>query len=372
MSQQISLTTFATLVLSACCTTLSQGATPLDTPQVSAPVAVTNMQTADLPDLRTTISAVGSNVSPSALATAVSDVIAAPTLAGKTMDTRPVTAPLPPVKPTAKTKPLKKTTKAAPPHSVAPSKPVINKHEATIPAFNRPYVAFGQAHTPLQSNANFSQQGEATWYSKSHQGQPTINGEIYDVYGMTAAHPTLPIPSYARVTNLSNRKSVIVRINDRGPFTATRKIIELSYAAANKIGMVGSDNRQVEIVSIASETRTPIKNKAPIFFNFPAERTAVKSPVKPTLKANTKPTPEPRKTGIYVQLGAFKTATSAQAFMQKMHNTLGNTPYPLTTTLQDKLHRVRMGSYPDLASAQRAVLELNNTLGFKPLVKQIN
>lgn len=371
MSQQISLTTFATLVLSACCTTLSQGATPLDTPQTSAPAVVSSMQTTDQPDLRTAISAVGVSVSPNASPTTVSDVITAPTLVSKTVDTRL----LPTIKPPAKTKPLKKITKTPPPRPVSPSKPVINKHEAAIPAFNRPYVAFGQTHTPLQSNANFSQQGEATWYSKSHQGQPTINGEIYDVYGMTAAHPTLPIPSYARVTNLSNRKSVIVRINDRGPFTAAHKIIELSYAAANKIGMVGSENRQVEIVSIASETRTPIKNKAPIFFNFPAKRTEVKSLASPTLKTNAKPIkplPALRKTGIYVQLGAFKTAASAQAFMQKMHSTLGNTPYPLTTTLQDKLHRVHMGSYPDLDSAQRAVVELNNALGFKPLVKQIN
>jgi len=95
----------------------------------------------------------------------------------------------------------------------------------------------------------FTQRGTASWYGKKFHGQKTSSGETYDMYKMTAAHPTLPIPSYARVTNLANRKSVVVRINDRGPFH-TDRIIDLSYAAAYKLGYTGAGSARVEIEAI--------------------------------------------------------------------------------------------------------------------------
>jgi rare lipoprotein A len=116
---------------------------------------------------------------------------------------------------------------------------------------NRPYNALGRNYTPLTSVQPFKQRGLASWYGKKFHGQKTSSGELYDMYKMTAAHPTLPIPSYARVTRVSSGKSVVVRINDRGPFHANR-IIDLSYAAAHKLGYIQAGSAEVTIEAVVA------------------------------------------------------------------------------------------------------------------------
>ncbi|MFZ6687249.1 septal ring lytic transglycosylase RlpA family protein [Undibacterium sp. SXout11W] len=112
---------------------------------------------------------------------------------------------------------------------------------------NKPYAVFGKTYTPLvDSSTPFIQRGIASWYGKKFHGQKTSSGELYDMYKITAAHPTLPIPSYARVTNLSNGKQIIVRINDRGPFHSNR-IIDLSYTGALKLELLGKGSSQIEV-----------------------------------------------------------------------------------------------------------------------------
>jgi rare lipoprotein A len=103
---------------------------------------------------------------------------------------------------------------------------------------NAPYRALGRDYVPLTRDVAFRQKGLASWYGRKFHGRPTASGEAYDMFAMTAAHPTLPIPSYARITNRANGRSVIVRINDRGPFHDGR-IVDLSYAAAWKLGVLG-------------------------------------------------------------------------------------------------------------------------------------
>ncbi|HWL27831.1 MAG TPA: septal ring lytic transglycosylase RlpA family protein [Burkholderiaceae bacterium] len=115
----------------------------------------------------------------------------------------------------------------------------------------RPYVVFGKKYFPVSDEAPFRQQGTASWYGRKFHGQKTANGETYDMYGMTAAHPTLPLPSYARVTHAKTGKSVIVRVNDRGPFHSTR-IIDLSYVAAAKLGLIGPGSGQVIVEAITN------------------------------------------------------------------------------------------------------------------------
>jgi rare lipoprotein A len=110
----------------------------------------------------------------------------------------------------------------------------------------------------------FTQRGIASWYGKKFHGQKTSSGETYDMYKMTAAHPTLPIPSYARVTNLSNGRSVVVRINDRGPFHNSR-IIDLSYAAAYKLGYIGVGSTQVQIDAVVPPQQTRRADAAGVF-----------------------------------------------------------------------------------------------------------
>jgi rare lipoprotein A len=114
---------------------------------------------------------------------------------------------------------------------------------------NRPYEVFGKKYVPLSSVQPFHQRGLASWYGQRFHGQKTASGETYDMYAMTAAHPTLPIPSYARVTHVKTGKQVIVRVNDRGPFHSGR-VIDLSYAAAHRLGLIGTGSGDVEIDSI--------------------------------------------------------------------------------------------------------------------------
>jgi rare lipoprotein A len=124
------------------------------------------------------------------------------------------------------------------------------RNEPPNPRNNKPYVVFGKTYTPITDpDKPFVQRGLGTWYGKKFHGQRTSSGEIYDMYKMSAAHPTLPIPSYAKVTNLDNGNQVVVRINDRGPFHSTR-VIDVSYTAALKLGLLGKGSHQLEVERI--------------------------------------------------------------------------------------------------------------------------
>jgi len=103
---------------------------------------------------------------------------------------------------------------------------------------NKPYEAAGRSYTPMTADKPLAERGGASWYGRKYHGKPTSSGEPYDMFAMTAAHPTMPIPSYARVRNPANGREVIVRINDRGPF-ASGRVIDLSYTAALKLGLLG-------------------------------------------------------------------------------------------------------------------------------------
>src|SRR5512141_945812 len=118
---------------------------------------------------------------------------------------------------------------------------------------DRTYVALGTTYTPQTTRQPYVKEGLASWYGRRFQGKKTSSGEPYDMYAMTAAHPTLPIPSYARVTSLDTGKSVVVRINDRGPFHSKR-IIDLSYTAAYKLGYLGKGSARVRVESIDPDT----------------------------------------------------------------------------------------------------------------------
>jgi len=136
-----------------------------------------------------------------------------------------------------------------PPSNLERVPDAVPKKEPLSKYANRPYSAMGKDYVPMTKVQPFSQRGLASWYGKRYHGQKTSSGETYDMYQMTAAHPTLPIPSYARVTNVKNGKSVVVRINDRGPFRSDR-IIDLSYVAAYKLGYVQAGQATVEVEAI--------------------------------------------------------------------------------------------------------------------------
>ena len=129
---------------------------------------------------------------------------------------------------------------------IADAKPRV---ERLHPGANNPYTVLGRKYVPYQSLKPYRQRGIASWYGRKFHGRRTSSGERYDMYAMTAAHTILPIPSYARVTNLSNGRSVVVRVNDRGPFHAQR-VIDLSYAAAYKLGYIQAGSAEVTLEAI--------------------------------------------------------------------------------------------------------------------------
>ena len=137
------------------------------------------------------------------------------------------------------------------------------RREPLNPGANTPYTALGRRYVPYTALQPYRARGVATWYGRKFQGRRTASGERYDMYAMTAAHTVLPIPSYARVTNLANGRSVVVRINDRGPFHADR-IIDLSYAAAYKLGYVNAGSAKVEVEAVLPGKRAAAGEHPPV------------------------------------------------------------------------------------------------------------
>ncbi|HLS55552.1 MAG TPA: septal ring lytic transglycosylase RlpA family protein [Zeimonas sp.] len=135
---------------------------------------------------------------------------------------------------------------ANPPPDLSTIPDAVPRAEPLLPRTMRPYSVFGRQYTPMTRLEPFRERGVGSWYGRRYHGQPTSSGERYDMYAMTAAHPTLPIPSYVRVTNTANGRSVVVRVNDRGPFLHDR-VIDLSYSAAAKLGYVASGSAEVEV-----------------------------------------------------------------------------------------------------------------------------
>ena len=218
---------------------------------------------------------------------------------------------------------------------------------------NRPYTVLGKNYTPLTAVGQYKKRGIASWYGKKFHGQKTSIGETYDMYGMTAAHTTLPIPSYARVTNLANNKSVIVRVNDRGPFLHER-VIDLSYTAAARLGIIGSGQGQVEVESLIPDENAP----API------------SPIyREPLQVTPLPSATPSLTGkAYLQLGIFNSQRGAEEFLTSMRAKLSDTGKQLSLSHKNGMVRVRIGPYANADTARATALDLQSRLGFKPMV----
>ena len=199
---------------------------------------------------------------------------------------------------------------------------------------NRTYTALGQTFTPETSIKPYKKEGMASWYGKRFHGKKTASGEIYDMYSMTAAHPTLPIPSYVRVTSLNNGKSVVVRVNDRGPFSKNR-LIDLSYVAAHKLEYLGAGSTLVRVEAIDPSQYDV--NGAPL------------------------------ESGIYLQLGAFKAEENAHKLREKVEKSVELPSPPARVVLQGKLHRVTLGPYSSHEAAEGDSSRLAQNLGITPI-----
>lgn len=220
---------------------------------------------------------------------------------------------------------------------------------------NRPYAALDKTYTPITTPGNFKQRGIASWYGKKFHGQRTSSGEKYDMYLMTAAHPTLPIPSYARVTNVATQKSVVVRVNDRGPFLHDR-VIDLSYTAAHKLGITGNGSTEVEIESVTADSHVRAIAKVDAVQSTPLEPAAAPASA-PVSGSN-----------VFLQLGAFNTSDAAEKFLAEMRAKLGDVGKQLSLFTQNNKTRVHIGPYASLADARNSREGLRAKLGFMPMV----
>ena len=245
----------------------------------------------------------------------------------------------------------------------------VPKNEPLHRYANRPYVALGKTYTPLTSPGSYKERGIASWYGKKFHGQRTSCGDVYDMYGMTAAHPTLPIPSYARVTNTANKKSVVVRINDRGPFLHER-VIDLSYTAAHKLGIIGNGSSEVEIESLAPDVSVNTIAKVDAVESKPLEKaeTAAGSALPAASVPLAASTTAVAGSNVYLQLGAFKTQEAAESFMAQMRAKLGDAGKQLSVFLKDGFTRVHLGPYANQNEARSSAEGLKAKLGFKPML----
>lgn len=230
---------------------------------------------------------------------------------------------------------------------------------------NKPYSVLGRDYVPLKPTAPYRATGVASWYGRKFNGQKTSSGEIYDMYGMTAAHATLPIPSYARVTNPANGKSVIVRVNDRGPFHAGR-LIDLSYTAAWKLGYIGNGSTQVEVEMVQPGQETLIAQARPA----PAEADPI-ARFATADEAPAKPLPEVADArGHYLQLGAFGNRDNAEALRSRLARELGALGDKLTVQASGKLYRLQLGPWADAQEARAVAERIREALDYAPVLVQ--
>jgi rare lipoprotein A len=239
---------------------------------------------------------------------------------------------------------------------------------------SRPYTALGRSYTPLAGDGPFRQRGMASWYGKQFHGNRTASGEIYDMFAMTAAHPTLPIPSYVRVTHLRNGRSVIVRVNDRGPFKDDR-VIDLSYAAAAKLGIAGLGTGEVELERITSAQIASGEWRRGAIETARATETQATpaAPIAATAAAVAPSSGSAAGSGPSwsVQLGAFSQQSNAEAFAARVSALLGLADAAELSESQraprvesdQGLYRVLVGTLSDRTAALGLALQLERILG---------
>ena len=236
---------------------------------------------------------------------------------------------------------------------------------------NNPYSVLGQDYVPQQAAQPYRAQGIGSWYGRKFHGQKTSSGELYDMYGMTAAHPTLPIPSYARVSNPGNGKSVVVRVNDRGPFLHGR-LIDLSYAAAWKLGYVNEGSSPVVVERVFPGQETLIAQASGSEADAAIDDPILRFAQADELVQPAKPLPPLPSThdagGHYLQLGAFGNRDNAEALRARLSRELGELAGKLVIRSTGALHRVQLGPWADAGAARGAAEFLQRSLELLPVV----
>ncbi len=256
--------------------------------------------------------------------------------------------------------------------------------EAIKSGTSKPYAVMGQTYVPMTSPEPFRQQGFASWYGRKFHGQKTASGEVYDMFAMTAAHPTLPLPSYARVTHISNGAQVIVRVNDRGPFLSKR-VMDLSYTAALKLGLLKNGFGLVEIELItpedirsgrfdhpsqAAQLSLATTESPDLIAQLLSERSQREVSItrndarEPLLQEAT------LKSGHYLQLGVFRQKEGAESFRRHVQADVEGLGPMLQIQHEKGLYRLMAGPYAQKTQALQEAKRLREALLLVPVVRQ--
>ena len=250
------------------------------------------------------------------------------------------------------------------------------KAEVPLIRANKPYSALGQQYTPMTSYTPYKKQGVASWYGKKYHGKKTSTGEIYDMYGMSGAHTVLPIPSYAKVTNPANGRSIIVRINDRGPFKRDR-LIDLSYAAAYKLRLInqGSGLVEVETIDTSAEAmlrlaKQPVTTTSTVAPAATVTQVSAPNPIT-TLPVITTPPISNNSAAMqyYVQAGAFKNEGNGDLLMKKIQGLPLAENVGVTKVYNANLYRVRLGPYENRKEADATAANIRKQLNISAIVQ---
>jgi len=255
---------------------------------------------------------------------------------------------------------------------------------------NKPYEVLGQNYTPMTQDRSFSERGLASWYGRKFHGRRTASGEVYDMYAMTAAHPTLPLPSYARIRNPANGREIIVRVNDRGPFHKGR-IVDLSYTAALKLdllrGVAPVELERITFAEIRSgawrrDAAPTVVARAPAAEAVPANAApavaAAAAPLDVAPPPMAPPEPEvdgaplrplasaPR--GFWIQLGAFRQRDGAESFQRRVADELDWLSPQLAVFVDTPLFRLQAGPYASRDEARAGAERVREALQLVPVI----
>lgn len=276
---------------------------------------------------------------------------------------------------------------ANPPANIDAIPDAVPKIEPLGRGTMRPYTVMGRNYTPMTRLEPYKARGVASWYGRRYHGKQTSSGELYDMYAMTAAHTVLPIPSYVRVTNVANGKSVVLRVNDRGPFIDSR-LIDLSYTAAYKLGILGGGSGMVEVESIIPGQSPATPSPAVEAPKAPAagqpvvaviDNTPVTSvPLPPTAAVPATPaaatpaapavTPPVAAPGPYLQFGAFGVQANADSYLARLQSQADWLAGTLRIQQSEGMYRVQAGPYASEAAAREAAERAAQALGSKPVL----
>ena len=251
-----------------------------------------------------------------------------------------------------------------PPQNIDSIPNAVPRKESLLDRSNKPYKALGAVYTPMTRYQPYKVSGVASWYGKRYHGKKTSSGEVYDMYSMSAAHPTLPLPSYVKVTNPANGRFVVVRINDRGPFKHDR-IIDLSYAAAYKLRFSAQGSTLVEVEAIDSSAVTSYSQpaKAPVVaIATPADTPPLDS-ISNSNSANVAAVIQ-----YFIQAGAFKNEANADLLMNKIQGMDIEQNAGINSEYNNGFYRLKLGPYTSRLQADKVAAAIRAKLNTSAII----